>query len=291
MEHYTIRDFEKEFPTDDACLEWLRTYLYPNGIWCKQCYTVTKHHRVTKRRSYSCDRCGHHVHPTASTIYHKSPTPLKLWFYAIYLMASTRCGISAKQLQRELGVTYKTAWRIFKQVRSMLGENGHALTGEVEVDETYIGGKRHGKRGRGAEGKTPVIGLVQCKGKIVARIASNVASATVIPLIQQHVRPEGTTVFTDELKSYDPLARSRYAHERVNHSQKEYVKGNAHTNTLEGFWSLVKQGIRGIYRGVGRPYLQSYLDEYGFRYNHRSDAQPMFKTFLGQVRLASDLLA
>lgn len=122
MQKYTIRDFEREFPTDDACLDWLRGFLYPDGIHCKKCDRVTKHHRVASRRSYSCDYCGHHVHPTAGTLYHKSSTPLRLWFYATYLMASTRCGISAKQLERELGVTYKTAWRMFKQLRSLLSE-------------------------------------------------------------------------------------------------------------------------------------------------------------------------
>ena len=137
MERYTLKDFEREFP-DDACLEWLKNYLYPDGIFCDTCNRITKHHKVASRRSYSCDYCGHHVHPTADTIYHKSSTPLRLWFYAIYLMASTRCGISAKQLERELGVTYKTAWRMFKQIRSMLSENADPLTGKVEVDEIYM---------------------------------------------------------------------------------------------------------------------------------------------------------
>ncbi len=113
MERYTIKDFRKQFPDDDACLVWLKQYLFPQGITCKVCQKITKHHKVAKRKSYSCDRCGHHVHPTAGTIYHKSSTPLTDWFYAVYLMASTRCGISAKQLERELGVTYKTAWRMF----------------------------------------------------------------------------------------------------------------------------------------------------------------------------------
>src|SRR5574337_1034275 len=120
MKRYTISDFRQQFPDDAACLDWLRGYLYPDGITCPKCQRVTKHHRVASRRSYSCQECGHHVHPTAGTIYHKSPTPLTSWFYAIYLMASTRCGISAKQLERQLGVTYKTAWRMFKQIRSMM---------------------------------------------------------------------------------------------------------------------------------------------------------------------------
>src|SRR6266566_5194523 len=137
MKKYTIRDFDRDFPNDDACLEWLKNYLYPDGMHCKHCDRVTKHHKVVSRRSYSCDNCGHHVHPTAHTIYHKSPTPLTTWFYAIYLMASTRCGISAKQIERETGVTYKTAWRMFKQIRSMLEEDipigGKGCS--VEMDE------------------------------------------------------------------------------------------------------------------------------------------------------------
>jgi len=120
MEKYTIADFNRNYPNDDACLEWLKNYLYPNGIFCEKCGKVTKHHKIASRRSYSCDVCGHHVHPTAGTIFEKSTTPLKLWFHAIYLMSSTRCGISAKQIQHENGVTYKTAWRMFKQIRSLL---------------------------------------------------------------------------------------------------------------------------------------------------------------------------
>lgn len=123
MERYTIANLDKEFTNDDDCLEWLKNYFYPNGIFCVKCGRVTKHHKVVSRHSYSCDYCGNHVHPTVGTIFEKSTTPLKLWFHAIYLMSSTRCGISAKQLQRELGVTYKTAWRMFKQIRSLLDED------------------------------------------------------------------------------------------------------------------------------------------------------------------------
>src|SRR6266536_3962640 len=142
MTRYTFKDFEQQFPNDDACLDWLKDYLYPDGIFCKTCDKVTKHHRVASRRSYSCQFCGHHVHPTAGTIFHKSTTPLELWFYAIFIMSQTRCGISAKQLQRELGVTYKTAWRMFNQIRKLMGEETGHLSGAVEADETYVGGKR-----------------------------------------------------------------------------------------------------------------------------------------------------
>src|SRR5947209_3445225 len=182
MEKYTRKDFERDFPNDDVCLEWLKNYLYPNGIFCELCQRVTKHHKVASRKSYSCDYCGHHVHPTADTIYHKSSTPLRQWFLAIYIMASTRCGISAKQLERELGVTYKTAWRMFKQIRSMLSEDRNPLSGKVEVDETYVGGKPRYKgqykRGRGSENKTIVAGMVEREGSVVARVVDNVKAAT-----------------------------------------------------------------------------------------------------------------
>src|SRR5438105_9428389 len=154
MRKYTKKDFDKKFPDDATCLEWLKSYLYPEGIFCEKCKRVTKHHRVVSRPSYSCDYCGHHVHPTADTIFHKSPTPLTTWFYATYLMASTRCGISAKQIERESGVTYKTAWRMFKQIRSMLDEEIDPIGGPeskgIEMDESYFGAKRKrgNKRGR-----------------------------------------------------------------------------------------------------------------------------------------------
>lgn len=140
--NYTIRDFDRDFPTDDACLDWLRDFLYPGGIYCKVCEAVTKHHRIKSRMSYSCDRCGHHEHPMANTIFMDTRTPLRTWFHAVFLIASTRCGISAKQLQRETGVTYKTAWRMFNKIRSLLAEDTEMFGGEVEVDEAYIGGRQ-----------------------------------------------------------------------------------------------------------------------------------------------------
>lgn len=289
MKPYTLKDFQAQFPDDATCLEWLRNRLYPDGIHCEKCKRVTKHHRVVSRPSYSCDNCGHHVHPTADTIFHKSPTPLTTWFYAIYLMASTRCGISAKQIQRETGVTYKTAWRMFKQIRSMLTDNG-PLGGKnsegVEVDEMYFGGTKRTNR-KTRDHLTTVVGLVERKGSVKAFTAENAKSGTLLPIIREHILPK-TTVFTDELLSYQgiPHIRQRgYLHRRINHSERIYVTaGNVHTNTIEGFWSLVKRGIGGVYHSVGKNYLQSYLNEYSFRYNRRFDVQPMFTSFLKQVR-------
>jgi len=294
MIRFTKKDFDKMFPDDATCLEWLKNRLYPDGIFCDACQAITKHHRVQSRPSYSCDHCGHHVHPTADTIFHKSPTPLTTWFYAIYLMASTRCGISAAQIQRETGVTYKTAWRMFKQIRTMLDdENASPLGGKngngVEIDETYIGGRRRGARGRvnaelSPDKKTPVVGVVERKGSVRAYVTLDTKKDTIMGIIKERVLPQ-STVFTDDYAVYDDLGhhRNEYIHHRIRHNEKVYVVGNVHTNTIDGFWSLVKNGIRGVYHSVGKHYLQTYLNEYSFRYNRRFDEQPMFLSFLQQV--------
>src|SRR4030066_211869 len=147
MERYTVTQFNQDFPDNDTCLEWLKNHLYPDGIYCPICKKVTKHHKIASRPSYSCDYCGHHVHPTVGTIFEKSTTPLRLWFYAMFIMSATRCGVSAKQLQRELGVTYKTAWRMAKQIRILMADEcGEPLDGDVEVDETFIGGNPKNRR-------------------------------------------------------------------------------------------------------------------------------------------------
>ena len=286
MQRFTINDFDAKYPDDDTCLEWLKNHRWPNGIACPTCQKVTKHHKVTNRQVYACDNCGHQISPTAGTIFHKSPTPLRVWFEVIHRMASTRCGISAKQIERETGVTYKTAWRMFKQIRTLLNEVNPIFTGEVEIDETYIGGKRRGdNQGRPAEGshKVPVIGIVERKGKIEAKVVSNVKRSTVMPLITKNVARK-TMIYTDEYIAYDKVQDAGFNHIKCNHAAGEYVVGNAHTNTIEGFWSLVKRGIGGVYHAVSPKYLQSYLNEYQFRYNHRNDEQPMFVTVLNQIR-------
>ena len=200
----------------------------------------------------------------------------------MFLMASTRTGISAKQLEREVGVTYKTAWRMFKQIRSIMAQDDIVLFGEIEVDETYVGGKRPGKRGRGAEGKTIVAGMVERGGSAVVKVVPDVKARTLLPMIQAHI-PQGQTVYTDEMLSYNRLTSLGYAHETVQHSAKEYVVGRAHTNNVEGMWSNVKRGIDGVHHAVSPKHLQGYLDSYVYRFNHRSDETPMFVQLLGRV--------
>lgn len=281
MKTYTIKDFEKQFPNDDACLDFLFKARYPKGVTCPKCQKVTPHYRIANRKVYSCEFCGNHISPTAGTIFHKSDTPLKSWFHAIFLMASTKTGISAKQLERELGVTYKTAWRIFRQVRKLMAENVNPLSGQVEVDETYIGGKRAGKRGRGASGKTVVMGMVERNGNAVAKVVPDVKARTLLPLIERQVaKQDKTVVFTDELHSYDKIEKLGYAHEVVQHAAKQYVFGSAHVNTVEALWSTIKRGIDGVNHSVSPLYLQSYLDAYVYRYNHRNDDESIFRTLL-----------
>jgi transposase len=292
MARYTFKDFERQFPTDDACLEWLKNRLYPDGIFCETCQKVTTHHRVKSRKSYSCQFCGHHVHPTADTIYHKSSTSLRTWFHAIFLMASTRCGVSAKQLERETGVTYKTAWRMFRQIRKMLEENHDPFTGQCEADETFYGGLSKNMHkdvrarkitGTGGSGKIVVAGVLQRQGKVATRVVPDRLSETLMSFVEEKVLPS-SVVFTDELPAYNSLPASGYEHRRVHHAAKVWVKGDANTNSIEGFWSLVKNGLRGVNHSVSAKYLQSYLNEYSFRYNRRFDTKPMFESVIEQVQ-------
>ncbi|SRR6266481_2956448 len=202
MQRFTNKDFDAMFPDDATCLEWLFRRFYPNGtVFCDKCQKETKHHRVISRPSYSCDYCGHHVHPTADTIFHKSSTALTTWFYAVYLMASTRCGISAKQIERETGVTYKTAWRMFKQIRSMLEEGANPLGGPgskgVEADEAYFGGKRKNGTGRPMRGdkvKTAVLGIVERQGRVVSKTIYDTTAATLCSTIREYVMPQSTVL-------------------------------------------------------------------------------------------------
>jgi len=286
---YTIQTFNTQFPDNDACLDWLKAERWPSGlIPCAKCGVDRKHHRVSGRPAYACDYCGSMISPMAGTIFEKSSTALRTWFYAMYLMSATRCGISAKQIQRETGVTYKTAWRMFKQIRTLMSEE-ISLEGEaVEMDETYMGGKRRigAKRGRPAANdgkKTCVVGAVERGGKVIAIASSDASSKTLHGIAKEYILPN-SIVYTDEWNGYNGLDKvNGYEHRRINHSAGVYVIGTTHTNTIEGFWSLVKRGIGGVYHSVSKKYLQTNLDEYSFRYNRRNNGQPMFTSLLEQV--------
>lgn len=280
---YTVADFNREFPNDDACLEYLKELRWPEGrTWCAKCGKNRKHHRVSGRTAYACDGCRNHIYPLAGTIFEKTTTPLRLWFYAIYLMGSTRCGISAKQIQRETGVTYKTAWRMFRQVRTLLSEDIFLDAPSVEMDETFHGGRRRTHSWR--DHKIPVVGMIERSqpgrmGRVVARVAPNTKRKTLMGLAKEFVLPV-STVYTDDYPPYDGLEKIGYAHKRIRHSAKIYVSGDVHTNNIDGFWSLVKRGIGGVYHCVSDKYLQAYLNEYCFRFNRREMGNQQFRAIL-----------
>lgn len=295
----SLMEFMREFPDDAACLDYLWRQRYSaDGLHaeCPKCglWRVFRKYQMDDRRtSWTCTGCGRHVSPLVGTIFEKSSTSLHLWFYAMYLMSSTRCGISAKQLERELGVTYKTAWRMFHLIRNQLmTQDDEPLSGEVEVDETYVGGKPRLKDreydmfGRVKKGpsrnkpKTMVFGAVERGGKVRATVVQNGETVNLAGRVSEFVL-DSSTVFTDEHNGYRGLGRRFNAHHRIQHKANVYVSGNVHTQTIEGFWSLVKNGIRGTHHSVSAKYLQGYVNEYAFRYNFRH-ADP-FAEMLGRA--------
>lgn len=291
---YTLTQFQREFPDDAACLEHLwRTRHSPDGehAHCPRCdcrRVFKRYATKQQRQSWTCTGCGHHVHPTAGTIFHRSSTSLQLWFYAMYLMASTRCGISAKQLERELGVHYKTAWRMFNKIRNELmneGERAQPLSGDVEIDETSWGGRPRRKlrtrkeQAEWREAKTTVLGMVERGGRIKLRVIKSRRGEPLSGAVRAHVNPEAI-IFTDDWMAYKPLSREYAGHSVINHSAGVYVRGNIHTNTIEGFFGNLKTGMRGTYKQVSRKWLQSYLDEYAWRYNQRREPRGMFFALL-----------
>lgn len=291
---FTVLQFHEKFSDDEACLEYLKEKRWPNGMaWCTRCGKDRKHHRVTGRPAYACDYCAKMISPMAGSIFEHSSTPLKTWFYAMYLMGSTRCGISAKQIQRETGVTYKTAWRMFKQIRSILSDDDMQLEGPtVEVDESYFGGKRKYGKGRPMRGdktKTPIIGIAQRGGKVLARVIKGVDKTQLLGTIVKHVTP-GSVIYTDEYPAYEGIKYlwkdgqpANYRHFQIRHKGGVYVDGHIHTNSVEGFWSLVKRGVSGVYHSVSPEYLQTYLDEFTFRFNRRHEGNQQFNAILERV--------
>lgn len=279
---YTVKDFNADYQTDADALAFIFKMRYPNGATCK-CGKKDCWHPVKKRRVYECAWCGYQISPTAGTIFHKSSTSLKSWLFAMFLISNSKNGVSAMELQRQLGVTYKTAWRMNHQIRKLMQSVGGRMSGICEADETYIGGiRRGGKRGRGSENKTPVIGVLERGGNVQAKVAENVKTVTVMPNILANVE-KGATVCTDELWSYNPLTKAGYKHQRVGHGAREYVRGNVHTNSIEGFWSQLKRSINGTFHHVSRQHLQKYVNEFVYRYNLRGTESPIFADLSAKV--------
>ena len=292
----TYTEFLRRFPDNDACLEHLKARFYPDGTPCPKCGKPSRFHRIKGRSAYGCQFCGHHVYPTAGTIFHKSTTSLQLWFWAIYLVGSSKCGISAKQLGREIGVTYKTAHRMLKQIRTLLNEDGGPnLSGDVEVDETFIGGKMRNadRRRREREGvhpntpasfekKTMVVAAAERGGRIRASVAPDRSKPTLHAKIREFVLPE-SMIFTDEWALYGGIGRQYKGHKRVRHKERIYVMDDAGTQNVESFFALFKNSVRGAHHAISAKYLPNYLDEYTFRWNRRKSEGSLFWPILERV--------
>jgi transposase len=293
-------EFMRTYPDDAACMDFLwRNRYAPDGSHadCPKCERERKFHRVACRPSYSCDSCGHHIHPTAGTIFHKSSTSLHLWFFAMYVMTSTRCGVSAKQLERELGVTYKTAWRMFNKIRTQLmADDSGPLSGDVEVDEASVDGKPRKKQGqRELRGTVPnrrseaaklrersratVFAAVERGGRIKATVLPSRHGPGLKRQVIEWVEPT-SIIITDDWGAYKGLERHFIDHSRINHSAGMYVEGATHTNTVEGFFGHLKPSIKGTYRKVSHKWLQGYLNEFVWRRNARLEPEAMFKQLL-----------
>lgn len=290
---FSVREFFQRFPNDDACLEHIMAVRFGGTRFeCEKCGKEATHHKLEKRRTFVCANCGHHVNPTANTILHDTRTPLVSWFYAMYLFCTTRHGVSGKELQRQLGVTYKTAYRIGQQIRDLTSKAqgfDAMLSGHIELDEAYVGGRRSGgKRGRGAPGKTIVMGLAQRGGRMKAVVIPNVKSETLRGVVLENVEP-GATVSTDELYSYGLLTGDGFKHGRVKHGAKEYAyydyrEGETfHVNTVEGFWKLFKASVRSTHVQISAKHMQRYLDEFTFRASNRGRVNGMFDLLVGAL--------
>jgi transposase len=291
VQPFSVREFFERFPTEEACLDHLMELRYGLRHPCDKCLHLSTFHRLADRPAYTCAHCGHNVHPMAGTIFQDTRTPLRMWFYAIYLFVTTRHGVSGKELQRQLGVTYKTAYRMGMQIRKLMeaADLGGLLTGHIEIDEAYIGGRRSGgKRGRGAPGKTIVMVMVERGGRMTAQVIPDVRKETLRDVVLDNIEP-GAVVSTDELMSYGLLTGDSYTHGAVKHAAKEWswydwrTGETFHTNSVEGFWRLFKASVRSTHIHISEKRMAAYLAEFCYRSNHRQFGNAMFDLLISRA--------
>ena len=275
------------FKNEKICRDYLEKARWGNKVTCPKC-----DHDKTWRtdRGFKCasKACNKKFSVTVGTIFENTKLPLRTWFAAIYLCTSHKKGISSLQLSRDLDIGQKAAWFMLHRIREMMTERApELLEGIVEADETFVGGKNKNKhkskrftrnQGRSLKDKTPVFGIVQRDGLVIAKPVKDTKGTTLKPLIKELVK-EGSVLVTDEWSGYNNMSKA-YAHQVLKHKMDEFVRGDYHTNTIEGFWSLVKRGISGVYHSVSAKHLQGYLNEYAWRYNHRDDGRAMFELAL-----------
>jgi len=291
MNKYTINEFRRDYPDNDACLHKLFTLRF-SGLVCPKCDSNKEFKRTKGKKTYQCPCCGFQISPMAGTIFEKSTTPLTHWFYAIYLQTTTRNGVAAKELERQLNICYKTALRMAHQIKILMGNNKPPkLTGIVEADESYFGMKAANmtKKKRASmidatntfrDNKTGVMGFISRDGLVRTEVMFPGKSFK--ERVRDHVSKDATLV-TDSHIGYQGLNVELAGHETVNHDAGEYKRERWHTNTIEGFWSQLKRTIKGTHIHVDAKYLQIYADEVAFRYMHRDRQAEMFDTILNHV--------
>jgi len=270
----TLREFQERFPTEESCLEHLMRTRFGDRHDCEKCGKNAHFYRISTRRAYVCEYCGHQVYPTAGTPFDRTRTSLRDWFFVMFQFSASRNGVAAKEVERQLGVTYKTAWRMCHMIREYMGslDRDDPIGGfgtAVEIDETFIGGKKRGKHMRGAAGKTVVLGMKERGGDVITKIVPNQRAVTLKPIVQANVLPGGQ-LHSDELSSYNGMHLRGFRHMTVNHSAGEYVGyQGASTNAIEGFWAQLKRGINGTHIHVSAKHLPKYLAEFEYRHNMR----------------------
>jgi transposase len=282
---FTVDDFKRMYQTDAACLDTLFKIRYGKLEACPACACPASFRRITTRRCYQCKHCYSQFYPTQGTVFENTHVALHHWFHVMYLFTTTRNGLAAKEVQRIVGCTYKTAWRMGHQIRTLIGDSGDTLLkGFIEMDETYVGGKSERAVGRNTTEKAPVFAMVERQGRVKAFQVKNVQKQTVYPLIQNNVSTD-SIVNTDEFKLYANLKKDLglKEHNTINHSMKVYRIGSASTNTIEGYFSQLKRMIYGTHLHVSPQHLQKYVQECNFRYNNRKNQDGMFALILSNL--------
>jgi transposase-like protein len=278
----------ERYRSEDSCRARLEELRWPDGVVCSRCESMNVA-SIEDRHQYQCRSCRYQFSVTAGTIFHDSHLPLWKWFMAVYLIIESKKGISANQLKRTLGVSYKTAWYLCHRIRAALNEvDAQLLKGIVEADETFVGGKVEGE-GRGYKGnKTVVVGALQRDGNICLQVVRGRDRETIHGFIRENVSGDVEAIYTDEWEAYRGVADEDTEHETVNHSEKEYARGKVHVNSMENVWSLLKRSIIGSYHQVSAKHLDAYLDELEFRFNNRENPY-MFRDAMLKLLLAETL--
>ena len=274
----TLLSVIERYGDDNKCREALTKLRWPDGIRCPECLSEKISH-VEKRHIYDCDSCRYQFSVMAGTIFHDSHLPLTKWFYATYIICESRKGVSANQLKRMLGVSYKTAWYLCHRIRAAMKEvePRPKMTGTVEMDETYVGGRHHGAciEGRGDPKKGIVIGLRKRNGELRFLTAADVKAGTLREIIKDNVSERVSVLVTDDFVSYKAAVDGTKAwyrkHKTINHSTGKYVDGDIYTNTVESAFSLLKRGIIGTWHQISTKHLQAYCDEMTWRFNNRKN--------------------